>query len=445
LRAGEVEAYNLGVSAAPPNACRDAADRPETAPELVIVSSGPGELSNWAVPMARAAAAWAARRALPLRLSLVLPPCQFASGQEIAFARRHEVFARILGPRACLALVAGLRRLPTGGPGCVLHLGGDLWYSATVARRLRFPAFAYVETPLVRRRAHHFRRVFVPSQPLADRLVGAGVPVGRLAVVGDLRVDHLAAFRAPARDAGAAPRVALLPGSRRWIVEGFLPFLLGTAAAIRAQRPDVALSLVVSPFLPPDALARLLAAHGGALGALGVEIVQDDRPGGRLGALARSDLAITLPGTNTVELATLGVPMLVVLPLDRPGQIRTEGLSEWLSRLPGLGALVKGTMAWRFARRPGLLAWPNREAGRAVVPELVGRVAPADAARRALELLGDRAALERTARTLRGLYAQPAGAAERMLDEMASCFEPAATRPAADAPARHGVPAAPRS
>ncbi len=402
-----------------PTAARDASPN---AAELVIVSSGPGEVSNWAVPMAQAAAAWAAARATPLGLSLILPPCQFASGQEIPYAQRQGVFARILGPAACLAIVAGVRRLPMPGRGAVLHLGGDFWYSVTLACRLGLPAFAYAETPLIGRRARRFQRVFLPSQPLADRLTASGAAADRLSVVGDLRVDHLSAFRALGGTTRPGSRVALLPGSRRWIVAGFLPFLLRAAADIRAARPDVEFSLIASPFLARETLTRILEGHRGVLRDLAIEVVQDDR----LPALARCDLAITLPGTNTVELAILGVPMLIVLPLDRPGSIRTEGLSEWLGRIPGLGAAIKGAMAWRFARHPGLLAWPNREAGRPVVPEMVGHITPAAAGRRALDLLADRGSLEQMARDLRGLYATPPGVARRMLDEMAPCFEAAA-------------------
>jgi hypothetical protein len=425
-------AYNLGMtvpvfaSSAVSRAAGDGSDIPA---ELVLVSNGPGEVSNWAVPMARSAAAWAANRGMTLKLSLILPPCQFASGQEAAFARRQNLFTHILGPRACLGIVAGLRRFPVRGRGCVLHLGGDLWYSVTLGRRLGFPAFAYAETMLVRKRAHRFARVFVPSQALADRLAADGVPAGRMAVVGDLRVDHLSAFRTLAGAARPGSRVALLPGSRRWIIAGFLPFLLETAAAIRAERADVSFSLIASPFLPRDTLTRLIESHGRVLQNLAVDVVQDDR----LAQLAQSDLAITLPGTNTVELAILGVPMLVAVPLDRPERIRIEGMKEWLGRIPGLGSAIKGAMVSRFQRRPELLAWPNREAGRPIVPEIVGRITPAEVARRAVDLLNDAAARDRMARELRALYATPAGVAQRMMDEMAPCFHSAS--------GRHAVPA----
>jgi lipid-A-disaccharide synthetase len=394
--------------------------------ELVIVSSGPGEVSTWAVPMARAAAAWAGARGQTLTLSLVLPPCQFASGQEAAFARRQSLFARVLGPRDCLAVVTGLRRLTLAGSGCVLHLGGDLWYSSTLARRAGVPAYAYVETPLIRSRARRFARIFVPSQDLAARLASAGVRADQVVTVGDLRVDALTRARPAVRAPRGGVRVALFPGSRRWIVAGFLPFLLETAAAIRERRREIEFALVASPFLRRDAFAAALDGRRADVERLGIAVVDGDD----LGAAAGTDLAITLPGTNTVQLAVLGVPMLVVLPLDHPGRIRTEGLSEWLARIPGLGGAIKGVMAWRFLRRPHALAWPNREAGRMIVPEMVGRLDPRDVAQRALAMLDDRAGLEATARDLREVYRTPAGVAERMLEVMAAPLTAPAERSA---------------
>jgi hypothetical protein len=386
--------------------------------ELVIVSSGPGEVSGWAVPMARAAGNRTASCGGPLTLSLVLPPCQFASGQEAAFARRQGLFRRVLGPRDCLAVVTGLRRLSLAGPGCVLHLGGDLWYSSTLARRMGVPAFAYVETPLIAPRAHRFAGIFVPSQALAGLLTSRGVSPSRVAVVGDLRVDALAQARPPVRTAGARPRVALFPGSRRWIIRGFLPFLLETAAALRERRADAEFVLIASPFLRRDALAAALAPHRVLLDRLAVTVAEGDD----LAAAAGADLAVTLPGTNTVQLAVLGVPMLVVLPLNRPEQIRTEGVSEWLARIPGLGGAIKGVMARRFLRQPHALAWPNRDAGRMVVPELVGRLDPAEVGRTAAAMLDDRAGLDATAQRLKDIYRTPPGVAGRMLDAMAGAL-----------------------
>jgi len=379
--------------------------------------------------MARAAAAWAAARGQTLTLSLALPPCQFASGQEAAFARRQGLFARVLGPRDCLAVVTGLRRLTLAGSGCVLHLGGDLWYSSTLARRAGVPAYAYVETPLIRSRAHRFARIFVPSQELAGALTSAGVPAGHVVTVGDLRVDALTQARPAVRPPRGGARVALFPGSRRWIVGGFLPFLLETADAMRARRGDVEFALIASPFLPRGALAATLNGERATMERLGITVVDGDD----LAAGAGTDLAITLPGTNTVQLAVLGVPMLVVLPLDHPGRIRTEGLSEWLARIPGLGGAIKGVMAWRFLRRPHALAWPNREAGRMIVPEMVGHVEPNEVARRALAMLDDGAALEATARDLREVYRTPAGVAERMLEVMGAALTSPAGRPAVPA------------
>lgn len=393
------------------------ADRPgpDGPAELVLVSSGPGEVSNWAVPMARAASAWAACRGVRLVLSLVLPPCQFASGQESAYARRQGLFSRVLGPAGCLAVVTGLVRMPVAPRGCVLHLGGDLWYSAALGRRLGYPAFAYVETPLIQKRAHQFERVFLPSEALADFLRGRGVPGERLLVVGDLRVDHLAGHRQPEASPRAGTRVALLPGSRRWILEGVLPLFLEAGRVLRGRRPDLSFGVIASPFLRRDVLEAALRPHRKALEELCVEVVQD----GHLSALAASDLAITVPGTNTVELAILGVPMVVVLPLHRPVRIRTEGVSEWLGRIPGLGHAIKGFMARQFMRRGEFVAWPNRDARRRIVPELVGRVSPSDVAEAAQALLSDRAGLDRVGWELRSLYSTPPGVAERMLEAMA--------------------------
>ncbi len=388
--------------------------------ELVLVANSPGEVSYLAIPMAQAAKKWAVSNGLPLAVSLILPPCQWASGQEAAFAQQAAVFERIFSPRDCLAFAARLRRFPAPGPGCVLHFGGDLWYSATLARRFRFSAFAYVESsqPILRR-ARWFARVFLPSGTLADRLIAEGAPRERLSVVGDLRVEHLQSIRSAMPRSRSGSRVALLPGSRRWIVSIALPYILELVPAMLALRPDLRFSLITSPFLSRHDLERTLARRGATLADLGIEIVEHDH----LRAMAECDLALTYPGSNNDELAILGVPMLVVLPLEHVSSIRTPGLSEWLGRIPGVANLVKAVVVGRYLRHHRLLAWPNQHAGRMIVPEMVGRLTPAEVARRAVEMLDDRPGLVRMSQELRALYASSESTARRMLNELAPFLE----------------------
>jgi hypothetical protein len=98
-------------------------------------------------------------------------------------------------------------------------------------------------------------------------------------------------------------------------------------------------------------------------------------------------------------------------------------LSEWVGRIPGIANLVKAVVVGRYLRHHRLLAWPNRHAGRMVVPELVGRLTPGEVARRAVEMLDDGAGLLRMSQELRALYANPESTARRMLGEMAPFLE----------------------
>ena len=187
---------------------------------------------------------------------------------------------------------------------------------------------------------------------------------------------------------------------------------------MRALRPEVEFALIVSPFLSSGMISRAISAGSD----LGIDVVDRDQ----LEAAAQCDLAITYPGTNTVELAVLGVPMLVLLPLHHPQAIRTPGLNEWVSRIPGMAGLTKSIIVAVYTRRHKLLAWPNREAGRMITPEMVGRITPPQVARRAIEMLDDRAGLDRIAQELRTLYPPARGATARILEEMAPFLWPAA-------------------
>jgi len=87
--------------------------------ELVLVGNGPGELTGWVRPVARAA-----RQIGPpdLRLTLVLSPTQFAGGREFDVVKSWELFDRLLTPAEGIRLALGISRLETGQQTSVIHL-----------------------------------------------------------------------------------------------------------------------------------------------------------------------------------------------------------------------------------------------------------------------------------------------------------------------------------
>lgn len=421
-------------------------DAPTGTTELILAGNGPGELAGWIRPVAAAA-----RQAGPpdLRLTLALSPTQFAGGREPAVARGWGLFDRILEPAEAVRVALGVRRLGTAPHAAVVHLGGDLYFSARLARRLRLPACALAETTMVARRHAMFETICVTSIDLASRLAALGVPAGKVVVTGDPRADalvsaaphgesgHGGAQRGPAggrreEDAGAAsgegsPQgaegrnqdvgredvaevVSILPGSRDRFARELVPYFLRVADALARVRPSVAFQVIASPFLSPALVAALRRRVRELWAHLQVRWVTDDP----WADLRRSALALTIPGTNTVELALLGVPFAVVVPIDLIDRAPAEGLLEWVGRLPVAGRAVKRAAAAWYFRRPRMVALPNLRAGRLVVPEWVGRFTPADLARRTADLLDDRAGRDAMAAELRRLYPPEAGAAGRV-------------------------------
>ena len=396
--------------------------------DLVLVGNGPGELTGWIHPVASAA-----RQLAPsdLRLTLVLSPTQFSGGREVDVVKSWALFDRIVTPSEVTRLVLGAGTIPIGPQASVIHLGGDLWFSARVARRLGAPAGAFAETPLILRRHRSFVRIFAATDDLAAHLRAHGVPAERITVTGDPRVDAVLG-RQPPRDAllpsrratdasassagganGGDERVAILAGSRDRYFRTLVPYFMHAAHAIATRRPHITFHVITAEFLSPEVITAMQEQVRQRWPTLRVVGVREDP----WGALARADLTLTIPGTNTVELAILGAPFAVIVPVEVLDRVPTEGLLEYVGRLPGLGRLIKREAARRYFARPRLLALPNLRAGRAIVPEWIGRWTPGELANRVGELLDDaprRAAMQAA---LRQVYPASGGAAAAIAEQ----------------------------
>lgn len=395
--------------------------------EVVITVNGPGEISAWLYPLARALKA----KAQDLHLVVALVPCVFSSGAEETVTRAIEGIDDVIAIPETMRFILWGRRPPAlgrdrGRGRVVMHLGGELGLSVALARRLGATLYGYVEYPNLLLR--HFDRIYTNGlAPMPPR-------IGRLKpeFVGEMMVDaarlRAEAARVPETDGRT---VAVFPGSREYMVAFLLPYFAPAIDRIAAERPDLSWVLAKSDFIgdtfidafpdPPadrnwraspvrferDAEGRWAVTEGGTR----LRVLDNS------GALAAADVALTIPGTNTGEMAALGVPMLTVIPTYEAGYLAVPlpGVAGYIERVPVLGDRIKILAGKAAVRKLGLSAQPNRRAGRRLVPELVGRNLHMDIVRDLSALLdGDLGALSDAVRATMG----DPGAADRLADEI---------------------------
>lgn len=380
---------------------------------VVLTANSPGEVASWLRPMIAAFRDLAPEAAL----RVCLTPCNFATGAEEAVVRSLPGVTSVYTPRQTVAWAMLGKRPPDvdrGGPGVVLYLGGDQFYAAALARRTGWPAAAYTEGRAAHQR--RFQRFFVPDETARRRALAAGAAPERVHVVGDLMLDGLT-LRWPLGEGrarlglgNAASIVGLFPGSRRHELVNALPGFLEVAACLAARRSGIRFVAALSPFVTPDVLVEALTtgglftpppdklieqlfgdegagagypwspshrsasvewvAAGGGEGApaRGVEVLFVR--GAPFDVAAMSDVVLTIPGSNTAELAGLGVPTVVVLALDRLQAMPLEGLPGLIGGIPVLGPAIRRKAIAHLDRKTPFLAWPNRRAGRMVTPEI---------------------------------------------------------------------------
>lgn len=398
--------------------------------QVIITVNGPGEISAWLTPLSRALKA-----ADPgIRVVACLLPCVFSSGAERAVVERIDSVDAVAGIPESLALVFR-RRWPPGfsaeADTLVLHLGGEMSLTVLLARRLRARAFAYAEhpAPILKR----FDRIFFNGLNRMPPKIGTR----RTEELGEMMVDSARAKLAEAAGVKRDPKtVAIFPGSRAYMAEFLLPYFAAAADRIAAERPGVSFVLPKSDYIddavyrdmPPPPEDRdweaVAVTHHAKDGAEWFETAAGTRieilPNREV--LARSGAAMTLPGTNTGELAAAGVPMVTVLPTYRrcAEAVPLPGLAGHVARIPVIGMKLKVFAAGLALKKQRLLSIPSRRSGREIAPELIGRNLQDAIAREVIALIDDDA--RTTAAAVRDAMGPP-GAADRLATVLVAAFD----------------------
>lgn len=358
---------------------------------ILLLANGPGELWCWARPMIRALSR------LGFDVSLSLLPCQYASGREADIAGKI-VDGNVDPPMSVFATLAGSKGKSFDA---VLQLGGDLLFGIAFSARSRAPLFCYTYGPK-------------PLMARCDMVFSAfnemrqffGSACDKVLVVGDLVADSLEMDREEFPwSPGGSPRVVLLPGSRKAIRSAAMPFIKDMAGRIRSQMPLSEIVVALSRFSDPGESLEWVSSDFRVVTAATGSI------------LSGADLVVTQPGTNTLELTYSLVPGIVAVPFSFLRQIPLPGLLGFLGSIPFAGPALKEKVLRKRSEDRGFLAWPNRLAGREIMPEMVGDIAASDVADQAVELLKDEARLRDIRENLKVIRQTP-GASDRIAEQI---------------------------
>lgn len=371
---------------------------------LLVTANSPGEMAGWVRPLVRE---WRERTDAPV--DVLLLPCTFATGQEERVARSLEGVDRVYRPGDYFKLLFRDGRDYRGGE--LLHLGGDLMYSAFLSWRWGLSSWSYLWARPWWDSA--FKGYFTKNDWGVRWLQKRKVADHKIHLVGDLVLDSVRQH-VPEPLTEHRAQVSYLPGSRPQELASLAPFFLAVHRRLQEVQPGTTGVLHVSPFQPLDELASLLQQApdphvGGLQGTIvGERLVADGvelelATGDGYQRLAQSELAVSIPGTKTAEAGYLRTPVVTLVPLNRPDHLPSIGLVGLLDYLPG-GRYLKGRLMLRLKDKIGLLAQPNILAQKALLPEYVERIAVEDMSQKLATILMDKKKLLEVSHSLRELY-----------------------------------------
>jgi lipid-A-disaccharide synthase len=145
--------------------------------------------------------------------------------------------------------------------------------------------------------------------------------------------------------------LAVVPGSRSQELRLVMPELADAAGTLIRETPGLRVAVTAAPGVDREALRRRFQSAG--IEPIMAEGLHPD-------LLQVADVALACSGTATLELAILGVPMVVAYKVSLTTRLQYEIVRR-----------LRGTL-WRF------IAMPNVIADRGIVPELLQERARAD-------------------------------------------------------------------
>jgi lipid A disaccharide synthetase len=391
--------------------------------DLLLLSNGPGEITTWVRPAAKALRQQFGDDRTSVRISVILSPCPNATGTEAQIVAVYPEVDRVQSAESFFSFLLWGKTVDNWdwhAKGAVIFLGGDQFFTLVIAKRLGYASLIYAEWD-----ARWYR--YIDRFALRNDRILAKIPSRyhpKCTVVGDLMADIQPSSAPESSNTSKTITIGFLPGSKPAKLSQGVPFCLAIAQHLDCLYPQLQFILPLAPTLSLDTLSRFANPQQNPIcakfdNAAAVLMRQDDSyflqtpTGTRIRLITQfpahdylrhCQLCITTVGANTAELAALGVPMLVLLPTQELDAMRSwDGIGGLLANLPLLGSGFAKAINWSILRQKRLYAWPNIWAGEQIVPELVGELQAIDIAKIIVNYLDDRVILQEMGDRLRQL------------------------------------------
>ena len=396
--------------------------------EAILVSNGPGELYTWAKPILEEL-----RNYPNIKVKICLIPCQFASGNEYSIAKRFKPDGLSSAKEFLKFLSTNIvpKSLGNSPDGFVISLGGNAKFAIKLAEKLNYKSYYYSFNPFWHK---NLTRAFAHDEKCLKKIRRLGAKNNQAQLVGNLVAD--AVNLEESISISGSPKILLFAGSRNLHSVSLIPLLIGLVDVLVERYPEASFIWPVSKLLSQETIEQGIAGESKeVLG--GMAGIQQDNyiispKGGKIEMVAEenryaymksADLAVTIPGTNTLELGIAKLVAVVILPVNKLEHIPLEGIGQWLGYIPIIGKYLKRYSVKLFL--DGLkipFSLPNRFSGQDLMLEHKGKINPENVAAKVIELLEDEKELKRRRAGLAATMPK-AGAAKKIVNSILRDFD----------------------
>ena len=380
---------------------------------VVVVSNGPGELATWVRPVIeelnKINECLCDNEKIEYSLRLILVPCPNATGKEFEVAKSWNKFELITKSKSFWKVLIKPRSFANWPKkGIVIFLGGDQFWSILLAKRLGYINITYAEW--ISRWPQWTNEIAAMNENV-KKLIPKRYK-NKCQIIGDLMADINLNREISLKD-NKSNYIALLPGSKKAKLSIGIPFFLELADHIANKNQNINLIIPIAPttnkseylFFQSDKnpITKYYSSKIKKITNIKhptFDYVIETSKNTKIylvkkhpcyEILSECDLAITTVGANTAELATINLPMLVILPTQHLKMMNAwDGIFGVIGKIPLINRFLTLIVKYFYFKKKKFYAWPNIKAKKMIVPERIGNISPRKIANEALFLIKNR-------------------------------------------------------